>query len=50
MVYSPSVTKASAGGVGLHAIPAADRVLFLASLARQLRDVPDGGRLEFKRE
>jgi hypothetical protein len=49
-VYPPFVAKESAAGVSLRAIPAADRVAFLASLARQLRDVPDGGRIEFKIE
>jgi hypothetical protein len=49
-VYPPFVAKESAAGVSLRAIPAADRVVFLASLARQLRDVPDGARIEFKIE
>jgi hypothetical protein len=49
-VYPPFVMKESAAGVSLHAIPAADRVAFLASLARQLRHVPEGESVEFKIE
>jgi hypothetical protein len=49
-VYPPFVAKESAAGVSLRAVPAADRMVFLASLARQLHDVPDGSRIEFKIE
>jgi hypothetical protein len=49
-VYPPFVAKESAAGMSLRAIPAVDRLVFLASLARQLRDVPDGARIEFKIE
>lgn len=47
-VYPPFVAKESAAGVSLRPIPVEDRIAFLASLARQLRDVPDGGRVRFR--
>jgi len=49
-VYPPFVAKESAVGVSLRAIPAAERLAFLASLAQQLRDIPDGARIKFKIE
>ena len=47
-VYPPFCTKEAARGVSLRAVPAHQRLSFLAELARQLRDVPDGGHVEFK--
>src|SRR6185503_16420442 len=34
--------------VSLKPLPASDVILFHADLARQIRDVPDGGQVEFK--
>jgi hypothetical protein len=47
-VCPPFVAEESAEGVSLRAIPAADRIAFLASLAQQLHDVPDGARVLFR--
>ncbi len=44
-VYPPYVFQESAGNVSLRAIPALDRIGFLAHLAASLRDVPDGTRV-----
>jgi len=41
-VYPPYVFEESAVGVSFRAISAADRIEFLASLATQLRAIPDG--------
>ena len=41
-VYPPYVFDNSAASVSFRAIPAADRIGFLASLAAQLRGIPDG--------
>jgi hypothetical protein len=41
-VYPPYVFQESAGGVALRAIPASDRIAFLAHLAASIRDLPDG--------
>jgi hypothetical protein len=46
--YPPFCVDAAKKGVTLRAIPSADRISFLAQLARQLKDVPDGGRVTFK--
>ena len=45
--YPPFCATESGGGVSLRAVPAGDRLGFLASLAAQLRDLPDGTALEF---
>ena len=42
-VYPPFCTDAASNGVTLKAVPAGERIAFLADLARQLKDVPDGG-------
>lgn len=42
-VYPPFVFKESANGVTYRAVAALDRLRFLSDLARQLRDIPDGG-------
>ena len=44
--YPPFIAKESARGVSLRAVPMLERIGFLADLARQLRDVPDGGQVE----
>ncbi|GAC1654160.1 MAG: hypothetical protein NVS4B3_17880 [Gemmatimonadaceae bacterium] len=46
-VYPPFCTQA-AGPRSIDAIPAADRLAFLAELAAQLHDLPDGGTISFK--
>lgn len=43
--YPPFVTKESAAGVSYRAISTEDRIRFLADFARQVADVPDGGRI-----
>lgn len=44
----PFFTKESADGVSLAAISAGERRRFLADIAAQLRDVPDGGEIVFR--
>lgn len=44
--FPPFITQESGRGVSLRAIPTLERIRFLADLARQLRDVPDGGHVE----
>jgi hypothetical protein len=46
--YPPYCTNESADGVSLEAIPAGERRQFLADLAAQLRDVPDGRSVKFR--
>lgn len=46
-VYPPYVFNESAPGVSFRAISATDRIGFLASLAAQLRDIPDGTAVRF---
>jgi hypothetical protein len=41
-VYPPFITKESANGVSLRAISMYDRIGFLAALARQVANIPDG--------
>jgi hypothetical protein len=48
--FPPFCTKESADGVSLRAISADERRRFLADLAAQLRDVPDGGQIDFRLE
>lgn len=47
-VFPPFCTKESADGVTLRAIPVADRLGFLASLAEQIADLADGTPVEFQ--
>jgi hypothetical protein len=47
-VYPPFVFRESADGVSLRPIPALDRRRALASLAKQLRDLPDGSMVDIK--
>ncbi len=46
--YPPFCFQESGAGASLRALPASEVILFHADLARQIRDVPDGGRVEFK--
>lgn len=47
-VFPPFVCQESAADVSYRAIPTEDRIRFLADLARQIADVPDGGRITFR--
>jgi hypothetical protein len=47
LAYPPFVLQSGAGA-SLKAVPAGEVILFHADLARQIRDVPDGGQVEFK--
>jgi len=46
--YPPFCAQESAEGVSLRPLPAAETILFHADLAKQIREVPDGGTIEFK--
>jgi hypothetical protein len=48
MEWPPFVVEGSDKGVSLRRIPAAERLEFLADIARQLRGVADGTKVEFK--
>ena len=48
MEWPPFVVDESKKGVTLRRIPVAERLEFLADIARQLRGVADGARVEFK--
>ena len=50
MEWPPFVVEGSEKGVSLRRIPAAERLEFLADIARQLRGVADGTKVEFKIE
>jgi len=45
-VYPPFVAAESAEGVTYRAVPAGERIRWLAELARSIADLPEGGRLE----
>ncbi len=47
-VYPPFCTAESASGVSLRAVPAMERIAFLAELAEQLRGVPEQGKVRIK--
>lgn len=47
-VYPPFILTASENGVTLKAVSAAERLAFLADLAAQLHDLPDGAEITFK--
>jgi hypothetical protein len=47
-VYPPFILTASERGVTLKAVSAAERLAFLADLARQLHDLPDGAEITFQ--
>ena len=46
--FPPFCTEQSADGVSLRAVPAEERRWFLADLARQVRALPPGSKVEFK--
>jgi hypothetical protein len=46
----PFCLRESASGLSLAAVPASDLILFHADLAKQIRDLPDGTRVEIKVE
>jgi hypothetical protein len=46
--YPPFCFRESGAGASLAPLPASEVILFHADLARQIRDVPDGGQIEFK--
>jgi hypothetical protein len=48
LAMPPFVFRESGAGAPLRPAPAIDVILFHADLARRIRDVPDGGRVEFK--
>jgi hypothetical protein len=48
--YPPFCSEESADGVSLAAVPSAERRRALADLARQIRELPDGGELPFDTE
>jgi hypothetical protein len=47
-VYPPFIAKESSSGVSYRAISALEQRRWLADLARQLRNVPDGTRIRFR--
>jgi hypothetical protein len=47
-VYPPFCTKESAQGVSLRAIPALERISFLADFARQIANLPEGTKVRIK--
>jgi hypothetical protein len=48
LAYPPFVFSESGVSASLKPVHAGEVILFHADLARQIRDVPDGGRIEFK--
>jgi hypothetical protein len=48
--FPPFCTNESAVGVSLAAVSAVERLRFLAALAAQLRDLPEGGKVDFRVE
>lgn len=47
-VFPPFAVRESAAGVSYRAIPADERIRFLADFARQISDVPDGAQIELR--
>jgi len=47
-VFPPFVVRESATGVSYRAISAEERIRFLAGLARQISDVPDGAQIDLR--
>ena len=45
--HPPFCTAESAQGSSLRPVPAVERITFHADLARQMRDLPDGSRIDF---
>jgi hypothetical protein len=48
LAYPPFVFRESGAGASLKPVRAGDAILFHADLARQIRDVPDGGQVQFR--
>jgi hypothetical protein len=48
LAYPPFVCRESGAGAHLKPVPANEVIRFHADLARQIRDVPDGGQIQFK--
>ena len=48
LAYPPFVLRGSGASASLKPVPAGEVILFHADLARRIRDVPDGGQVEFK--
>ena len=48
LAYPPFVFRESGAGASFKPVRAGEVILFHADLARQIRDVPDGGEVEFK--
>ncbi len=48
LAYPPFCFQESGAGASLAPLPASEVILFHADLARKIRDVPDGGKIEFK--
>ena len=48
VAYPPFVCRESGAGAQLKPIRAEEAILFHADLAKQIRDIPDGGRIAFK--
>jgi hypothetical protein len=48
LAYPPFVFRESSGGAALNPVRAGEVILFHADLAKKLRDVPEGGTIEFK--
>ena len=48
LAYPPFVFRESGAGTSLKPVRSGDVILFHADLARQIRDVPDGGQVKFK--
>lgn len=46
--YPPFCFQEAARGVSLKPVPAMEVILFHADLAKQIRDVPDGGKVKFE--
>ena len=48
LAYPPFVFRESGTGTSLKPVPAGEVILFHADLARQIRDVPEGGQVKFR--
>ncbi len=48
LAFPPFCFRESGAGASLRTVAAEEVILFHADLARQIRDVPDGGQVEFK--
>jgi hypothetical protein len=49
-IYPPLVMKESANGVSYRAVPTEERIRFLASVASQVRGLPEGTKVRFRVE